>query len=204
LAAFDASVEEAGEGASAELLYDKALAALRVGDRMAATAAAKAAAARGGPEIQALADFVRGNAAFALSEAAEEEANRPGGDPTAHERAVASTEDALAAWKRAAATRSDWPEARRNVERALLRLARLRERRSAADQPRPPPPQPPPPTPEAPPEPETPREVELETAELSPQEVLRLFELLVRKEQEKLEMRRAGRRARAGDVERDW
>jgi tetratricopeptide (TPR) repeat protein len=206
LAAFDEAVERAGDDATAPLLYDQALAAVRVGRfREAETAARRAREAPGGDALAARCDFVLGNAAFLRSQAAEVEANRPDGEPTAHEWAVASAEDALAAWRRAAASGPDWPEARRNVERALLRLARLREQRAGGrgrvEIPRPP-------TPEAPPRAPQPDEArdppDTQAAPLSPRELAGLFDLLQEKERRKLEMRRADRRSRGGDVERDW
>lgn len=208
LAAFDAAVEAAGDAASAQLLYDQALAGVRVGRyREAEAAARRAQAAAQGARIAPLCDFVLGNAAYLRSQVAEAEANRPGGEPTAHEWAVASAVDALAAWRRAAASRADWPEARRNVERALLRLKRLREQKAGGrgriEIPRDPPADPTPPPRD--PQPGEPRDpLETETAELSPSEVAGLFDLLREKERKKREMRRADREARGGDVERDW
>lgn len=210
LAAFDEAVEAAGDGASARLLYDQALAAVRVGRFAEAEAAARRAAnAPGGTEIAPLCDFVRGNAAFLRSQAAEAEANRPRGEPTAHEWSVASAEDALAAWRSAAASRDDWPEARRNVERALLRIRRLREQKAGGrrriDLPREPrPSQPKGPRPAPPQSEEPPERPDTETGELAPEQVAGLFELLSEKERQKVEMRRAERRARGGDVEQDW
>jgi len=207
-AAFDEAAARAGDQASARLLYDQALAAVRVGHfREAEAAARRALDAPGGAEIAPLCDFLLGNTAFLRSQAAEVEASRPGGEPTAHEWAVASAVDALAAWRRAAATRRDWPEARRNVERALLRLGRLREERAGGrrriDIPSGQPPQQPPVRPE--PQPEEPGDrPEMETGELSTAEVAGLLDLLQQKEREKLEGRRADRRARGGDVEQDW
>ena len=208
LLAFDEAVAVAGDAASARLLYDQALAATRVGRYgEAETAARRAREAPGGAEITPLCDFLLGNAATLRSQAAEIEANRPGGEPTAHEWAVASAVDALAAWRRAAASRADWPEARRNVERALLRIRRLREQKAGGrgrieiprDRPPEPAPSPTEPNPEAP---QDPRDVE--TADLSPGEVAGLFDLLRDKERKKRAMRRADREARGGDVEKDW
>lgn len=206
LAAFDRA---AGDGASPELLYDRALAALALGELEVAESSVAAAAERGGPAFAARRDFVRGNVAFRRSEAAEAEAARADADATARERVVAHAEDALAFWRLAAASREDWPEARRNVERALLRLSRLRERRGdgggrprpegpdAPGRPRPPseasreePGAPPPGTPEAEP--------------LPPERILRVLDLLRAKEAEKLRLRRERMRARAVAGERDW
>lgn len=220
LAAFDREVKAAGDAASPELLYDKALAALRVGELDEAECAARQAAARGGPQFAALGDFVRGNGAFARSEAAEAESLRPNAEPKAFERAISHAEDALASWRMAAASRADWPEARRNVERGLLRLERLRERKGIGprggsatpgadggdEPPQDGPPLPPPPSPadeqdgdpvEAPPG-------EPESADLPPGRVMNLFEVLHEKERQKRALRRAERRARGAEVEKDW
>jgi hypothetical protein len=198
------------DGSSPEVFYDRALAALRVGQWDVALEAASEAAARGGPEFAARRDFVRGNVAFARSEEAEAEAARPGADPTARERAQAHAEDAVAAWRSAAMSAPDWPEACRNVERALLRLDRLRERRTDGGQPdRPSDPKPGPSPPgEPPPPPPDPGEEEAppgpEAKELAPGDVLRLLERLKEKEREKVALREARRAAPAKGVERDW
>jgi hypothetical protein len=148
--------------------------------------------------------FLRGNEAFAVSVALEEEGSRPGGDPEALRVAEMRAEDALAFWQSAATTRADWPEARRNVERALLRLQGLREKRGGRKPPDAPPrPEPPPPEPpeeEPPPAPDP----SLQTAELPPGRVLDLLDLLRAREDEKRAARRAWRRTRSADVEKDW
>ena len=84
--------------------YAETLDALRRGDASTAVTTSR------GTEWEA---FVRGNDAFARSEAAEQ-----------LDLQIALAENAVAAW-RAAAMRRDWPEARRNVERGLLRLEGL-------------------------------------------------------------------------------
>lgn len=162
--------------------YEETLEALRARDLDRAVSAAEGTAWHA---------FVRGNAAFARSEAAEQLDLR-----------IALAEDAVAAWRAAAMTR-DWPEARRNVERGLLRLRELYERRSGKE---PKPPEPRPPQERPPPGredgPET--EAKLEKGELAEAQVLRLLELLREKEDRKL----ADRRARVGrpqpGVEKDW
>jgi hypothetical protein len=162
--------------------YEETLGALRAGDLDRAVAAAE------GTEWHA---FVRGNAAFARSEAAEQLDLR-----------IALAEDAVAAWRTAAMTR-DWPEARRNVERGLLRLQELYEKRSGKErkppEPRPPPDQPPPGREDGP---ET--EAKLEKGEIAEQEVLRLLELVREKEKRKLAERRARLGAPQAGVEKDW
>jgi tetratricopeptide (TPR) repeat protein len=227
LAAFRRAVDAAGDSASPEVLYDLALAALRVGDLDLAEQAASRAAARGGAAFEGLRDFVRGSVSFARSEAAEAEAGKPGADATAWERATLHTEDALARWRMAAASRWDWPEARRNVERALLRLDRLREKRRdgggskpppgttpggkpAPDGPVEPPDAPPLPPPAQPPtalpSDDTPKPdgAAVESGLLSGEQVLRLFDALLEKERQKQALRRAVRAAPTPGVERDW
>jgi len=204
--AFDRAA--AGE-ASPELHYDRALAALRSGDLEATEASAAAVARLGGDAFEGRSHFLRGSAAFARAGRTEEASKAPGADATAHERAVAHAEDAVARFRLACASRDDWPEARRNLERAMLLLDRLRERRS--DRKEKPPPKPPPrPPPEAPkPEPsgeksEEEAPVELVRTELRPEEILALFERLREKEAEKAALRRERRAAGAGGAERDW
>lgn len=162
--------------------YESTVSALRAGDLDRAVAAA---------EGTAWDAFVRGNRAFAKSEAAEQLDLR-----------IALAEDAVAFWRAAAMTR-DWPEARRNVERGLLRLRQLYEKRSGKEE-KPPEPKPPP---ERPPPgredgPET--EAKLEKGELAQQEVLRLLDLVREKERRKLAERRARLGAPRAGVERDW
>lgn len=162
--------------------YEDTTRALRAGDLDKALAVA---------EHTEWSAFVRGNAAFARSEAAE-----------ALDLQIALAEDAVAAWRTAAMQR-DWPEARRNVERGLLRLQGLYEKRSGKE--RKPPDQKPPPIPPPPGKgdgPET--EADLEKGELAQVQVLRLLELLREKEAKKIAARRARLGAPQPGVERDW
>ncbi|MDJ0974967.1 MAG: hypothetical protein QNJ98_10945 [Planctomycetota bacterium] len=210
LDAFDKAIAEAGDDVPPVLYYDQALAALAAGDPARAEEAAQRALEQADAEIAALCHFVRGNTAYARSLVAEEEAKKPGADPRAYQWAIAETEDALAAWRMAASARADWPAARRNVERALLRLEQLRERKKTGGKPKPKPgdgkkPPDDPPKPKPPPkdkrqEPDT----AVAKGELPANEVLGLLELLREKESQKRASRRAARRARAAEVERDW
>jgi len=161
--------------------YADTEAALRAGDLDQALVTSEPTAWR---------NFVRGNVAFARSEAAEQP-----------DLQIALAEDALAAW-RVAAMQRDWPEARRNVERGLLRLQRLYEKKSGKERK---PPQPRPPQPPAPgKEDGAEAEAALEKGDLAEAQVLRLLEMLREKEAKKL----AARRARLGTpqpgVEKDW
>lgn len=211
LARFTDAVVDAGADASAELLYDRALAALATGELAVAEASADAAAVRGGGEFIARRDFVRGNTAFARSLSAEAEA-KPGAT-AAIDRALAHAETAFRSWCAAAAARDDWPEARRNAERALLRVESLRARRgrplpglekAALVRPRPlagSDPNAPDPAPgsgkgEA--------KIDVAKSDLTAEDVRRLADVLAKKEAEKLAARRAARDRQPADVERDW
>ena len=204
----------AGESAPAELAYDRALAALRAGKIDESESAADEAAARDGPGFAALRDFLRGNIAFARCLAAEVETFRPGAGASAYDEGIAHAETARKAWERAAASRDDWPEARRNAERAVLAAARLAARKAEAesqpDRPKsakspqvkdapPPLPLPLPPRQGAVPPSPTPSQL----AELPRAEVLALLERLAEKERQKLELRREQQRPKT-PAERDW
>ncbi len=228
LAAWSAEASAAGDDASPELLYDRALAALRTGDLALAEASAAAASRRGGGRLAPLCDGVRGHVAFARSEALELEAGKPDAAPTTFDKAIALAEDALVAWRSTATAPAAGIASRRNVERAILRLERLRERRAEAQRrlapppPTPPPPSPPPapppstgePNPKPPPPPlptggrpeaDTPSTaVDPAAQELAPAEILRLLEVLGEKERQKTSVRRARRNAPGSDVEKDW
>lgn len=222
---FAEEAESAGEGASAVLHWNRALASLRIGRPTEAESAADAAAERGGEEFAALRDFLRGNAAFARCDVASAQAGSAEAEPFALDVAIAHAETARRSWIAAAASRADWPEARRNVERANLRLEALRKRKAEAEDPRrkrgAPEPRPvpiPPPTdrrkppdapgdesaPDRPKAPGTDAPTEAQTTELSADAVARLFEILEAREREKASIRRSRRAARAGEVERDW
>ncbi len=201
--------QAAGEDASAERLFNRALAALRVGDLSDAEAAAAGAAARGKPEIEALSDFLRGNAAFARCRMAERQASTAAAEPFAFDVAITYARKARRLWQLAAMSRPDWPAARRNVERALLKEEELKRRKADRDEeqrrktdrpPRPQPKPPPTPVPDAEPDPA----VDPQLKELAPEEVLRLLDKLAQKEREKRALRRSQRKARTAGVERDW
>lgn len=208
LAAFTREVEAAGDGASAALHHDRALAALAAGEFRIAAASLAAAAARGGPEVAERAGFLLGNVAFESGLLAERQADTPEAEPFAYDVAIAYVEEARDRWAAAAMSRADWPEARRNVERALLELRRLEEkkaRKERGEDPRKAPEPPPLPEPGGPSR-TTEEEARPEAilTELSPDQVTALFDRLAAKEREKIEVRRAERRARSEDVEKDW
>ncbi len=180
-------------GDDAAGLHREAVEALRAGRWSEAASLADAVAQRGGEAYAGPRWFVRGNVAFARSQEAEADA------------ATLAAENAVASWRVAAASRGDWPQARRNVERGLLHLERLR-REAARKSPGAPPPGIPPPAPPPPGpggvEPAAPAEAA--ATPLPPEKVLALLEVLRAKEKEKTALRRARRSAAGGEPERDW
>ena len=207
LQAFTAAEADAGANAGAELLFNKALAALRAGEPSLAESAADRAAAKGGADFAAFRDFLRGNIAFLRCEKAELQAFAPLAPASAFDPAIAFAEAAADFWRRAALLRTDWPEARRNAERALLKVEELRKKKDDAakdprdrkknDEERPNPPSPD----------DQPEEVRKPVAppkELTPDEVRRLWEALKRKDAEKAKLRRLQQQALRTPAERDW
>jgi len=175
---------------------------LRAGRWDEALRAARSAGQRGDARYEALRYFVRGNVAYARSLEMDDKAAR--GDPEAAKMAYQLAEDALAYWQMATASRSDWPVARRNVERGLLRLRALRESKTAREKP-PEPVQSPDPT--APPESEEEPELStalVETRDLPAGQVGEVLAVLVAREERKRALRRVQRKARGAQVERDW
>lgn len=212
LAAFRAAEDSAGDDATAAAAYNRALAGLRAGELRDAAAAAARAAESAGDDLAPRVDFLRGNVAFAQCELAARQAEAAGAEPFAFDIALGHVERAIRAWEQAAMSRTDWPAARRNVERARRKQAELRrkkaeaedKRRSESDrQPKPKPkPKPPPPKPDQAPEQDEADGPQLE--ELSPAEVARLLAKLAEKEREKLALRRQHRKEKMTGVERDW
>ena len=193
-----------GGGEPAEALFARALEALAESRPREAEAAAREAARRGGQEYQALRDFVWGNTAFARCLLAQKQAALPQAEPFAYDVALNYARAARDAWQLAAASRIDWPAARRNVERALLKIEELersraeQERKRKQTDPQPDPRAKPAPTKE--PKPAQPR---LQLEELPPDEVRKLLDRLAQKEREKLALRRTQRKTRMAG-ERDW
>ena len=199
----------AGERAAPELLYDLAIAALATGDLRRAEIAAEHAAVRGPAAFTGLRDFVHGNTAFARCTREELQASGPEAEPFAFEIALGHAASALASWQSAATSRSDWPEARRNVELAQRKLAELQQKKAAAQQrqdakkakPKDP-------------EPERRKDTERSKDELAtpkPQagdegavQVQVMLERLVKKDLEKREVRRSQQQLRVRVGEKDW
>lgn len=211
LDAFVAAERDAGDGAPAELLYDRALAALRAGVLRDAEFSAEKAVARGGRRFVAFRDFLLGNTAFLRCQRAEAETSLIDPDPTAFERAVTHAVNARDAWLDAAERAGGWATATRNAERAQRKLEDLRERQAAAErerrskeQPRPeeapaePDAQQPPDEVEA--RPEAQRDVDALTAE----QLERLLQRLAENDARKRALRR--QRSEAADLraEQDW
>ncbi|MEZ5966859.1 MAG: hypothetical protein R3F56_23670 [Planctomycetota bacterium] len=206
LAAFAAAEQDAGDAASPVLLYDLALAALRVGDLSKAEAAAEKAAERGGDDFAPRRDFVRGSVAYARAQSAGAQADGVEAEPFAFEAAIALARRAAQQWQHAACSkRADWPQARRNVERALQLVDDLERRKAAAEakrkrqepdqakpKPVPPPDAKPPDAKDVPPRP------------LDLDAVRRLFDRLAAKEKEKLILRRRVAAPSATAGANDW
>jgi hypothetical protein len=215
--AFDGARRDAGDEASPELLYNLALAAVRCGELEQAQAAAEEAATRGGPDFAARREFLLGNIAFARCEESIAEMNQPEALLSALDSAIAHADIAKSSWQRAALARSGWPEARRNVERALLLEGALKRRKEAEARKKAK-------TPEIRPrlepkaeegddeeedpggkgkETEEEATIEAQKTKLSPEEVRLLLDRLVEKEKEKRALRRA-RKPTKVPVEKDW
>ena len=213
LEAFTKAEKTAGNGASPELLHNRAMAALCAGELIEAEFSAEKAAVRGGPEFAALRDFLLGNTAFARCGKAETEAGMLEADPFAFDTAIAHAEIAGRCWQRAASSRSDWPAARRNVERALLKLKALKKKKEAAKQQKKKIKdkknmnQPDPLLQSQRPKPEDQEQesrVKPLLHELPPELVRRLLDKLNEKEKEKLALRKAQQRLQRAEVEKDW
>ncbi len=180
---------------------ERTVAALRAGDWRGAETRAKELA----PPLR---DFVRGNVAFAHCLMAERQASSPAAEPFAWDVAISYGRRARDFWKHAAMSRDDWPEARRNVERALLKLDALARKKKEAERRRQSNPKPKPkPTPRRKPlgrdETQEPKD-QPQLKELTPEQVLRLLDKLAEKEKEKVALRRSHRKVRMAEVERDW
>ena len=192
---------------SAQAHLEAALHALREGRLRDAEGAAERAVRRGGAPYEALRNFVRGNTAFARCLLAEKQAAMPQAEPFALDVAINYSKAARDSWKAAATSRSDWPEARRNVERALLKIEELEQKKAEQEKRRkqtdPKPTPQPKPQPKTKPTPQKEAKPKLQVKQLPPEEVKKLLDRLAQKEREKLALRRTQRKARMAG-ERDW
>lgn len=106
-----------------------ALSALAAGDLELAARSADALARSGRAAPVAWRDFLLGNIAWRRSELAQFEAQGPVPPAGAMARAIAHTEEAIAAWSAADEGVGSWPAARRNLELAVERLEALTQER---------------------------------------------------------------------------
>lgn len=204
-ATFAAQLAAAGDGATNELRWNTALAALRVQRSADAEAAVQPWLAGGDATRRADAEFVGAMAAFQRGERAALAAQLPDAEPLAWTMALQAVQRAEAGFVRAASARGAWPEATRNAERARARLAELQKLRDAAQQakakqqpePAPPPPSQRQPTPEEAP-------TALATEPLRADEVAALLQRVERKEREKRSLRRERQQQATAAGERGW
>jgi hypothetical protein len=201
----------AGNTASADLLFNRALAALRAGDLRVAEYSAEKAVVRGGAAFEDLRLFLFANTAFGRCERAEAEADLRDADPTAIGRAFAHIEEAIELWRELVLRRDDQPAARRNLERALRKLDELEKKKEEAEQKQntkkerePEEEEEEPEDPDAQPEEEEQQPTAQPEIDLSSAELAQLFERLRQMEREKRQLRRERQRVRSADVERDW
>lgn len=207
LAAF-AEAEAAPFGSESPAVhFNQALAALQADAVTEAEIAAERFALCAGPDGYALRDFLLGSAAFARCLSAERQASGAEAEPFAFDLAIGAAQRAAQAWQSAAMRHNDWPAARRNVERALLKLADLTRRRQQAAQqqrkqrdPRADEPPPPPPEVDVQPGPSRAAQSPLVADDV----VQRLLDRLAIKEREKRELRHARRQVAGSEVEQDW
>jgi len=202
-----------GDDAPGARAYEDARRSLDAGELRRAAELADEAARAGDESIAVLGLFLSGNVAFARCVRAERQAAGPGAEPFALDLAIRHGERARDLWIAAATSRADWPAARRNVERALLKLRELEKKKAEREPDREktdPKPKPKPRPRRRPPPPADGRKKEEETTsaplleELPPAEVAKLLERLARKEGEKRALRREEREKKSAPVERDW
>jgi hypothetical protein len=198
---------------AARTTFNGAVAALRAGDLVKAEIGAEKAVALGGANFAPERDFLLGCGAFRRCEREEIKIYGPQGGSPAIVAALAHAIDARAFFESAAAGRQDWPEARRNVERAIEKVAILRKMKEEADakaQSRPQPQQ----KPDASNDTGAPKErgedrrptprTEPIAKDLPADQITRVLDRLAEKEKEKLKVRRAERGAQRSQVEKDW
>lgn len=219
-AAFAAEVAARGDAAPAELHFDLALAWLGAGEPGKAGDALERAAATADAALQRRCSFVRGSIAWQRGAAATRLAQQVEAEPFAVKSALQLVDLARREWQAAAVGVPDWPEARRNVERAVRQLAELQalqqrleaaRRRQQGGQERPML------VPNGGDDPQGPgaggdgKALDAQDnplaplrTELSAQAVEQLFRVLDQKDRQKRDLRRAERASAGGAAERDW
>lgn len=215
--------EAAGSDASVALAFDAALAAVRAGDPVAARSRLRQAwSARGAEGAVDELTFLEGVVGVAEAEVSAAQARSVESEPFAWDIAIGTATSAMESFRKAAASRDDWPAARRNAERARLMVLAFRREKAASDpagrkastpevrlipkdtaqgesQP----------DPSIPGEPggqegDAAAEDAARIAELAPEDLPRLLEILGRKDEEKRTLRKEARSARSAGVEKDW
>lgn len=187
------------------LLRARLFAATLAGDGVDAELTAEKLALRTGAEDVRW--FVVGLAEAARSERAGLQAQQPGADPAAFDRAIRHAAAAALAFEAASLLHEDrdWPAARRNAERLLARRHELQRRRDQAERDRRREQEPQQPEPQIEPEPV---EQEIRRPDdaglLTAAELQALLRRLAEAEDEKRSVRRAVRDARSAAVEQDW
>lgn len=207
---FRLAERRAGNSASTELLYNRALAALAAAELSDAETSAERLASRGALAMGETAvwgtrDFLRGLASYQRAAWASEEAKLPEADPTALPQALLHARAAIRHFRHACMTRKDWPLARRNLERCLALLDSIEKQRDEAlkQQKR---------KKEKSKEEENEKgeeeekKIQSQTAPLafSAAEMRRIFAKLLEKEEEKRQLRRALQLRGRFAVEKDW
>jgi len=204
--AFAAELAAHGAGAPAALRVNLAMAALRVQRTQDAEAAARPLLESAVIDDRAWGEFLGALASFQRGERAAAAARLPDAEPMAWETAVRSAAAAVQGWCRAAELRPGWPEALRNAERAVRRLAALQRERAAAAPATPKRTEPVPPEP--PPQAAQPSTEEVQPdlvqATLSQAELERLRQRLRQKDREKRSARLLQPRRALVAGERDW
>jgi tetratricopeptide (TPR) repeat protein len=114
--------------------FNLALVALQLDQPRQAESLAEKAMRAGGRDGQvdfvATRDFILGNTTYARALESVQKARLPGASLRVIDLAISQTEAAVGHWRAAAISRVDWPQARRNIERAQLTLEQLRAARA--------------------------------------------------------------------------
>jgi tetratricopeptide (TPR) repeat protein len=123
------ALEAQGEDAPAVLHINAALVALAQGDVAIAHQQAELARPKAGAALAPACDFVMAHVAFEQAKAGLRILRGPEAGPADFDRVLGLASVAREFWRRSAIERSDWPQARRNAERAHLLFEALQNRR---------------------------------------------------------------------------